>query len=241
MTAGGGAQPQLLMMTHLCGPLQQNAARSTPWPPRAPLSAPQAAPLLKLFHSGDWCLLPGTHWPGTVQRPLRPLYTESSPAPVSPLPILKCTLPAPCRCHPGWQGPQCNECMPFPGCVHGFCDEPWQCTCNEGWDGHYCDIGGRSPCPPPPSPLSSPSRLILMHPMLCVVMPCEHTSPWVVAGASSQVRDVILLPLHPAPRGCPGVGCRGAACGVNSPKVSTHHTAERVGTTGLPRSLTLGE
>ncbi|XP_006106890.1 protein delta homolog 1-like isoform X1 [Myotis yumanensis] len=55
-----------------------------------------------------------------------------------------CTEDNVCRCHPGWQGPQCNECMPFPGCVHGFCDEPWQCTCNEGWDGHYCDIDMRA-------------------------------------------------------------------------------------------------
>lgn len=163
VTAGGGAQPQLLVMTHLCGPPQQHAARSTQHCPGSQgpsVCSSDGPPLCQLSRSGDWCLPSGTHWPGTVQRPLRPLCTESSPAPWSPLPLLTCTLPAPCRCHPGWQGPQCNECMPFPGCVHGFCDEPWQCTCNEGWDGHYCDIGGRSPCPPPPRPRPPPPALL---------------------------------------------------------------------------------
>uniref|UniRef100_G3TTA1 Protein delta homolog 1 n=1 Tax=Loxodonta africana TaxID=9785 RepID=G3TTA1_LOXAF len=50
-----------------------------------------------------------------------------------------------CRCHPGWQGPLCDHCVPSPGCVNGICFEPGQCVCNEGWEGHLCDIDVR-PC-----------------------------------------------------------------------------------------------
>ncbi|XP_030876684.1 protein delta homolog 1 [Leptonychotes weddellii] len=45
-----------------------------------------------------------------------------------------------CRCQPGWQGPLCDQCMTFPGCVNGLCVEPWQCICDHGWDGNLCDI-----------------------------------------------------------------------------------------------------
>ncbi|XP_063003721.1 protein delta homolog 1 [Elgaria multicarinata webbii] len=44
-----------------------------------------------------------------------------------------------CRCQPGWQGPFCDQCIPFPGCVHGTCAKPWQCMCEEGWIGSLCD------------------------------------------------------------------------------------------------------
>lgn len=45
------------------------------------------------------------------------------------------------RCQPGWQGALCNQCVPFPGCLHGSCAKPWQCVCEEGWVGSLCDIG----------------------------------------------------------------------------------------------------
>ncbi|XP_043916997.1 protein delta homolog 1, partial [Protopterus annectens] len=44
------------------------------------------------------------------------------------------------RCKPGWQGDLCNECVPYPGCLHGSCTRPWQCVCEEGWLGSLCDI-----------------------------------------------------------------------------------------------------
>ncbi len=46
-----------------------------------------------------------------------------------------------CRCNYGWQGPLCDECLPYPGCVHGTCSEPWQCTCEKNWGGLLCDKG----------------------------------------------------------------------------------------------------
>ncbi|XP_004479076.1 protein delta homolog 1 [Dasypus novemcinctus] len=50
-----------------------------------------------------------------------------------------------CRCHPGWDGPQCNDCLPDPECVNGICyDEPGQCVCDDGWDGKFCDIDTRA-------------------------------------------------------------------------------------------------
>ncbi|MEQ2190726.1 hypothetical protein XENOCAPTIV_007197 [Xenoophorus captivus] len=39
----------------------------------------------------------------------------------------------------GWQGPSCNECVHYPGCLHGTCSQPWQCNCQEGWGGLFCD------------------------------------------------------------------------------------------------------
>ncbi|XP_007455692.1 PREDICTED: protein delta homolog 1 isoform X1 [Lipotes vexillifer] len=49
-----------------------------------------------------------------------------------------------CRCQPGWQGPLCDQCVTFPGCVNGLCVEPWQCICKDGWDGHLCDLDVRA-------------------------------------------------------------------------------------------------
>ncbi|KAK2824742.1 hypothetical protein Q5P01_021917 [Channa striata] len=44
-----------------------------------------------------------------------------------------------CRCDPGWDGEQCERCVPMPGCLHGSCQQPWQCSCEPGWGGRFCD------------------------------------------------------------------------------------------------------
>jgi len=46
-----------------------------------------------------------------------------------------------CRCKYGWQGPLCDECLPYPGCMHGTCLKPWTCTCEKNWGGLLCDKG----------------------------------------------------------------------------------------------------
>lgn len=45
------------------------------------------------------------------------------------------------RCSYGWQGRFCDECVPYPGCVHGSCVEPWQCNCETNWGGLLCNKG----------------------------------------------------------------------------------------------------
>uniref|UniRef100_A0A3B4V026 Delta like non-canonical Notch ligand 1 n=1 Tax=Seriola dumerili TaxID=41447 RepID=A0A3B4V026_SERDU len=50
-----------------------------------------------------------------------------------------CEKPGKCRCKPGWQGDNCDQCLPFPGCLHGTCEKAWQCICEEGWVGSLCD------------------------------------------------------------------------------------------------------
>ncbi|KAK2104901.1 hypothetical protein P7K49_018757 [Saguinus oedipus] len=50
--------------------------------------------------------------------------------------------PAGPGCSYGWQGRFCDECVPYPGCVHGSCVEPWQCSCETNWGGLLCDKGG---------------------------------------------------------------------------------------------------
>ena len=45
------------------------------------------------------------------------------------------------RCSYGEQGRFCDECVPYPGCVHGSCVEPWQCTCETNWGGLLCNKG----------------------------------------------------------------------------------------------------
>ncbi|XP_077477924.1 protein delta homolog 1 [Stigmatopora argus] len=50
-----------------------------------------------------------------------------------------CEKTGKCRCKPGWQGDNCERCIPFPGCLHGSCEKAWQCVCQEGWVGSLCD------------------------------------------------------------------------------------------------------
>ncbi|KAM6973062.1 protein delta homolog 1 [Aplochiton taeniatus] len=50
-----------------------------------------------------------------------------------------CEKPGECRCRAGWQGPSCDQCIPFPGCLHGTCEKAWQCVCQDGWLGSQCD------------------------------------------------------------------------------------------------------
>ena len=42
-------------------------------------------------------------------------------------------------CKLGWQGKLCDQCIRYPGCLHGSCQQPWQCYCNEGWGGLFCN------------------------------------------------------------------------------------------------------
>ncbi|KAM6913157.1 protein jagged-2-like [Xenentodon cancila] len=62
-----------------------------------------------------------------------------------------CHIPWECKCNYGWDGPLCDKCLPYPGCVHGTCSEPWQCTCEKNWGGLHCDkdlnyCGTHRPC-----------------------------------------------------------------------------------------------
>ena len=47
-----------------------------------------------------------------------------------------------CRCRWGWKGEFCDQCVPYPGCKHGYCNgNPWQCICETNWGGILCDTG----------------------------------------------------------------------------------------------------
>ena len=42
-------------------------------------------------------------------------------------------------CYEGWNGPNCTECNPLPGCQNGKCiDHPNTCICDSGWSGYLC-------------------------------------------------------------------------------------------------------
>ncbi|ENN81263.1 hypothetical protein D910_00820 [Dendroctonus ponderosae] len=50
------------------------------------------------------------------------------------------SLPPGCR--PGWRGDFCDQCEPYPGCKHGYCNgSSWQCICDTNWGGILCDQG----------------------------------------------------------------------------------------------------
>lgn len=172
--AGAGWLPQRWGDAGACcrvRPLQATAAKrsSASSASQGPLCL-LPADLLKLFHSGDWCWFPESHWPGTVQRPPRAFGSRESHLrplpPPAPTPHMSPSFSLnPRRCQPGWQGPLCDQCVTFPGCVNGLCVEPWQCICKDGWDGHLCDLGWHLPLPPPPPPppgpwSSAPSRFL---------------------------------------------------------------------------------
>nr|AEW42992.1 delta [Nematostella vectensis] len=62
-----------------------------------------------------------------------------------------CVSPDRCSCQGGWTGPQCNQCVPHPACVHGTCNKPFDCICTPGWGSLYCDLeldycGRNNPC-----------------------------------------------------------------------------------------------
>ncbi|KAM8921283.1 protein delta homolog 1 [Pelodytes ibericus] len=65
-----------------------------------------------------------------------------------------CESPGECRCHTGWKGQFCSQCVPFPGCLHGSCTKPWQCVCEEGWIGSLCHIDIH-PCAAKPCSINS--------------------------------------------------------------------------------------
>ncbi|VDL59873.1 unnamed protein product [Hymenolepis diminuta] len=55
-------------------------------------------------------------------------------------------------CTNGWKGELCDECIPYPGCQHGTCnDAPFTCHCLPNWGGAFCDqdlnyCGRHKPC-----------------------------------------------------------------------------------------------
>lgn len=45
-------------------------------------------------------------------------------------------------CANGWKGELCDECITYPGCQHGICDDaPFTCHCLPNWGGAFCDQG----------------------------------------------------------------------------------------------------
>nr|CAI5869526.1 unnamed protein product [Callosobruchus analis] len=56
------------------------------------------------------------------------------------------------KCRPGWRGNFCDQCEPYPGCKHGYCNgSSWQCICDTNWGGILCDqdlnyCGTHEPC-----------------------------------------------------------------------------------------------
>ncbi|XP_068110807.1 protein delta homolog 1 isoform X2 [Hyperolius riggenbachi] len=76
-----------------------------------------------------------------------------------------CESPGECRCRPGWRGQFCDQCVPFPGCLHGSCNKPWQCVCEDGWIGSHCNID--------------------IHP--CAAYPCSNNSTCIETGDGGYI------------------------------------------------------
>merc|ERR1719431_1457061 len=51
-----------------------------------------------------------------------------------------CRSPNFCACEVGWEGLNCEICVPLPGCAHGNCTLELECNCFQGWSGSKCDI-----------------------------------------------------------------------------------------------------
>ena len=85
----------------------------------------------------------------------------------------ECRAPNFCACVVGWEGPNCDICVPLPGCEHGTCSDAFQCNCDSGWEGAYCDIPSCGNC----------TNGNCMHPNECVCNNgwsgenCDHCEP----------------------------------------------------------------
>ncbi|XP_028847119.1 protein delta homolog 1 isoform X2 [Denticeps clupeoides] len=51
-----------------------------------------------------------------------------------------------CRCRAGWRGAMCDQCISFPGCLHGTCVKAWECICEPGWVGSQCNEDKKNWC-----------------------------------------------------------------------------------------------
>ena len=52
-----------------------------------------------------------------------------------------CSQPHSCTCKLGYQGENCTDLTPLPGCMHGVAETAEQlCVCKAGWSGHLCTI-----------------------------------------------------------------------------------------------------
>lgn len=73
-----------------------------------------------------------------------------------------CEQPGECRCLTGWSGPNCSECVRYPGCSEeqGYCEKPWQCLCRPGWRGLLCDQVDASAANRSTVQLVTPSQLV---------------------------------------------------------------------------------
>lgn len=85
-------------------------------------------------------------WLGAGLQGRGPVGVARTPLPAPhPHPLLTCLadglIARSPRCSYGWQGKFCDECVPYPGCVHGSCVEPWHCDCETNWGGLLCDKG----------------------------------------------------------------------------------------------------
>ena len=86
-----------------------------------------------LWPSNSWFLNPWIH----IFK-IRQCSLKNSPILFIKLRIF-CILFFLFRCREGWQGANCDECMRYPGCVHGTCSAPFKCECKTGWGGLLCN------------------------------------------------------------------------------------------------------